>query len=54
MRVRILVSKLGFLVRLLKTDDVDLAASAVLSLCDDFEESCLVRECNELEDVFWH
>ena len=44
MHFRILVSKLGFLVRLLKKDDDNLAGSVVLSLCD-FGESCLVREC---------
>ena len=49
---RILVSKLGFIVRFLKKDDEDLGGSVVLSLCDDFSESCLVRECKELEDVF--
>ena len=35
---RIWVSKLGFLVRLLRKGDV--GGSAVLSLCDDFGESC--------------
>ena len=38
--------------RLLKKGDDDLGSSAVLSLCDDLGESCLVRECRELEDVF--
>ena len=52
MRFRILVSKLGFVVRLLKKGDDDLGGSVVLALCNDFGESCLVRECRELEDVF--
>ena len=30
----------------------DLGGSAVLSLCDDFGNSCLVREYRELEVVF--
>ena len=50
MRVPKLVSKLGFLVRLLKKGDDDLGGSVVLSLCDDFGESCLFRECRELEN----
>ena len=37
--------------RLLKKGDDDLGGSAVLALCDDFGESCLVRECRELEDA---
>ena len=24
----------------------------MLSLCDDFDSSCLVRECRELEEVY--
>lgn len=51
MRFRILVSKLGFLVRLLKKDE-DLGSLVVLLLRDDFNKSCLVRECRELEDAF--
>ena len=43
------MSKLGFLVWLLKKCDNDLGGSSVLSLCDDFGESCSVRE---FEDVF--
>ena len=39
------------LVRLLKMNDGDLGGCAVLSLCDDFDEFCWVRECREL-DVF--
>ena len=35
-------------------DDDDLGGCAVLSLCDDFGESCLVRECRELQDVLCH
>ena len=38
----------NFLVRLLKMNDDDLGSCAVLSLCDDFDEFCLVRECREL------
>ena len=49
---RILVSKLSFLMRLLKMGDKVLGGSVVLSLCDDFEEACLVRECKDLENVF--
>ena len=33
-------------------DDDDLGGCAVLSLCDDFGESCLVRKCREHEGVF--
>ena len=46
------MSKLGFVVRLLKKGDDDLGGSVVLALCNDFGESCLFRECRELEDVF--
>ena len=45
------ISKLGFLVRLLKKDE-DLGSLVVLLLRDDFNKSCLVRECRELEDAF--
>ena len=41
------MSKLDFLVRLLKKDD--LGGSVVLSL---ITESCLVSECRKLENVF--
>lgn len=41
----------GVQVRLFKKGDDDLGGSAVLSPCDDFGESCLVREWRELEDV---
>ena len=37
--------------RLLKKDDEDLGDSVVRTLYDDFDKSCLVRECRELEDV---
>ena len=30
----------------------NLGGSGVLSLCNDFNESCLVRECREIEDMF--
>ena len=52
MQFRILVSKLGFLVRLLKKDGENLGGSVVLSLCNGFNESWLIRECRELEDAF--
>ena len=42
----------SFLVRLLKKWDDDLGGSVVLSLCDDFDEPCLVRKWRELENVF--
>lgn len=48
---RILVSKLGLRVRLLKKDGEDLDGSVVLSLCDDFHESFLVGEGTCLEPV---
>ena len=49
MRVPKLVSKL------LKKGDDDLGGSVVLSLCDDFGESCLFRECRELEnEIVFH
>ena len=38
--------------RLLKKWDDDLGGSVVLSLCDDFDEPCLVRKWRELENVF--
>ena len=40
MRFRILVSKLIYLVRLLKMNDDDLGGCVVLPLCDDFDEFC--------------
>ena len=52
MRCRILVAKLGFLARVLSKDSDDLCGRAVLALCDDFDSSCLVRECRELEEEF--
>ena len=52
MRCRILVAKLGFLARVLRKGSDALCGRAVLSLCDDFDSSCLVRECRELEEEF--
>ena len=38
------MAKLGFLARVLSKDSDDLCGRAVLSLCDDFDLSCLVRD----------
>ena len=52
MRYMILVAKLGCLVHVLSKGSDNLCGRAVLSLCDDFDSSCLVRECRELEEEF--
>ena len=47
-----LMAKLGFLKHgMSKRADV-LCGRVVLSLCDNFDSSCLVRECRELEEPF--
>jgi hypothetical protein len=51
-RSRLLVSKLGFLKRLLRDDAVGVGRAAIRSMVDDVDSLCLVRECRELEDVF--
>ena len=51
MKSRILCQKLGFLQRLLADEAVRVGAAAMRSLCDDVE-SCLVKECCELESTY--
>ena len=52
MKCRVLVRKLSFLRRVMASDTESLSGSMVLSLCDDVESICLVRECRELEECF--
>ena len=50
MRSRLLVTKLGFLRRVVESDSGSLSAQVLEALCDDVESLCLVRECRELEE----
>ena len=50
MRSRLLVTKLGFLRRVVESDSGSLSARVLEALCDDVESLCLVRECRELEE----
>ena len=52
MRSRLLVTKLGFLQRVMERDSGSLSGRVLEALCDDFESVCLVRECRELEESF--
>ena len=52
MRCRVLDSKLGFLPRVGTKSPDDLCGRVVLSLSDDIDSLCLVRECRELEEEF--
>ena len=51
-KARILVRKLGFLLRLVSTDGHELGARTFQSMSDDMESLCLVRECRQLEKTF--
>ena len=52
MRSRLLVTKLGFLRRVMERDSGSLSDRVLEALGDDFESVCLVRECRELEGSF--
>ena len=45
MKVRVLVRKLGFLLRLVSADGGTLGAETPRSMSDNIESLCLVREC---------
>ena len=47
-----LMAKLGFLKHVMSKGADDLCGRVVLSLCNNFDSSCLVRECTELEEPF--
>ena len=47
-----LVAKLYFLKHVMSKETDDLCGRIVLSLCDDFDSPCMVRECRELEEPF--
>ena len=52
MRSRLLVTKLGFLRRVMGSSSGSLSGRVLEALCDDVESMCLVRECRELEESF--
>ena len=52
MKARILVRKLGFLLRLVSANGHVLGARTFQSMSNDMESLCLVRECRELEETF--
>ena len=47
-----LVAKLGFLKHVMSKGTDGLCGRIVLSMCDDFDSSRLVRKCRELEEPF--
>ena len=49
---RILIRKLGFLLRLMSSDADGIAASAMHALLDDPDSISIIRECRELETVY--
>ena len=46
----LLVTRLGFLWRVVESDMGSLSAWVLEALCDGVESLCLVRECRELEE----
>ena len=52
MKCRVLVSKLGFLMRVMLRNTDSLSGCVVLALCNEVDSICLVRECRELEECF--
>ena len=51
-RSRLLVTKLGFLRRVMESSSGSLSGRVLEALCDDVESMCLVKECRELEESF--
>ena len=52
MRYRILVRKLGFLNHVVVSNPISLIGHVMLTLCDDVDSLCLVKECREPEEWF--
>ena len=52
MRCRVLIRKLSFLQRIVKSTPASLSGRALLALSDDTSSLCLVSECRELEEAF--
>ena len=52
MRSRLLVTKLGFLHRVMESSSGSLSGRVLEALCDDVESMCLVKECRGLEESF--
>ena len=52
MRSRLLVTKLGFLRRVMENSSGSFSGRVLEALCDDVESMCLVKECRELEESF--
>ena len=52
MRSRLLVTKLGFLRRVMESSSGNFSGRVLEALCDDVESMCLVKECRELEESF--
>ena len=52
MRSRLLVTKLGFLCRVMESSSGSFSGRVLEALCDDVESMCLVKECRELEESF--
>ena len=51
-KCRVLVRKLGFLMRVMAGDMDSLSGSVLLALCDEIESICLVSECRDMEEWF--
>ena len=52
MRSRLLVTKLGFLRRVMESSSWSLSGQVLEAPCDDVESMCLVKECRKLEESF--
>ena len=52
MKSRLLVTKLGFLRRVMESSSGNFSGRVLEALCDDVESMCLVKECRELEESF--
>ena len=52
MRSRPLVTKLGFLQRVMESSSGSLSGWVLEALCEDVKNMCLVKECRELEKLF--
>jgi len=51
-RSRVLVAKLGFLYKVVRSDPRSLSGQALFALSDGVDSLCIVKECRELEEQF--
>ena len=55
LKCRVLERKLGFLMRVMAGDMIwdSLSGSVLLAMCNDVESICLVKECREMEALWY-